>query len=82
MARRFTEVLRGAGKVLVRVRHGTSRGLLTHLVAGAAGAVLVLILAEASRSRPTPGPEIGEFSQRLGALEAAARQREEREPLG
>jgi hypothetical protein len=82
MERRFTEALRGAGKVLARVRHGTSRGLLTHLVAGAGGVLLVLILAEASRSPPTSGPEIGEFSRRLGALEAAARHREERQPQG
>ena len=79
MAWRFTEVLRGAAKVLARVRQGASRGLLTHLAAGAGGALLVLIVAEASRSRPTPGPEIGEFTRRLGALEAAVRQREERQ---
>jgi hypothetical protein len=77
---RLTEVLRGAAKVLARVRHGASRGVLTHLAASAGGALLVLIVAEASRSRPTPGPEIGEFTRRLGALEA--RQREERQPQG
>jgi hypothetical protein len=82
MARRFTAVLRGAGKVLALVRHGASRGLLTHLAAGAGGALLVLIVAEASRSRPTPGPEIGEFTRRLGALEAVARQQQERPPQG
>ena len=81
IARRFTAALRGATKVLALVRRGTSPGLLTHLAAGAGGALLVLMLAEASPSRPTQGPpemgrEIGELTRRL-ALEAAARQQEE-----
>jgi len=80
MARRFTGVLRGGAKVLELVRRGASRGLLTHLAAGAGGALLVLIVAEALRSHPTPGPEIGEWARRVGALEVAVRQQAQRQP--
>jgi Mitochondrial inner membrane protein len=59
MTRRFAATLRGATKVLALVRRGASPGFLTHLAAGAGGALLVLMLAEALPSRPTHGPQVG-----------------------
>jgi hypothetical protein len=56
-----------AGFAALRQRLGST--FLTHLAAGAGGALLVLIAAALFSSRPTA--ELGELTRRVGAMEAA-----------